>query len=1076
MRTLLGILFLCVSWVNAFTQAVKSLPSGNSFESRGPVMHFLDQISVDNGLSQSEVYCVLKDSRGFVWFGTQDGLNRYDGYQITHYKHNPFDSSSVSHDQIMSLYEDARGKIWVGTVNGLNQYDPVTGKFRRFWDLLEPKQRRYGLTTINGITADRFGTLWLATSWGLKRMVFKNTTQYEVVQYTIESEEDRRAQMVNALLADRNGVLWVGTASGLAQLPISPPNQKTSRPLPVKLVACTSGLLYQLPDAWVKTLSLDDFGTIWVGTPAGVARINPALKQSEIYPEIGERMGDSPITSIHIDRYNVLWIGTPQHGIYRFKIASDQHIRYINSIQEDLFGKKGLKTGAINVIYEGPAPLEDIVWIGTHDAGVQLYSRSKNSFRQWPTITNRQQSSAAGLVFAVTTDHAGKLWIGTHEGLIQVDRLTSAVQRFRANPADPYGLGSDRIQCLHEDRRENLWVGTTEGLYRYDRQKNRFERRLAGMGKEMSSRSSEKGDGVLSLYEDRKGNLWVGGYSSLRRINAKTGQVTTYRHDPKDPNSLRALIVYAVHEDRNGMIWVGTGFGLNKLNPSTGKITHYANNPKDPNSLIGEQVLGFLRDSKDRFWICSNKGFSKMVYGEKGEEKFIHYTERNGLPNELVYGALEDARGRIWMSTNLGLSCFDPQKEEFENYDINDGLTINEFNMNAYHQAADGELFFGGIGSLVSFLPTRMVKNRHLPRTVLTSFQKFEKPVNVDSVLARNGRIEIRPGENFFSFSFAALDYTNSHKNQYAYMLEGFHDGWIESGVRRYVSFTNLKHGDYVLKVRGSNSDGVWSDANMLRIPITVLPPFWQTWWFLAILVTVIGGAVWLVYNYRVKVKVKHLLELERVTLAENERVRKMAAQDLHDEFGNTITRISMLTEIIKSKLNGHGAEISPLLTKISDNSNRLYQGTKDFIWAINPEHDNFLEIAIRLKDFGDDVFDRSQITFEALGITDDLRKAILPVGTSRHLIFLFKEAMSNTLKHSHATVSQIHFAMLNRRIEVLWKDNGIGIQENNKAKTGNGLYNIRSRAEKIGGKVDIQSEMMEGTTVIFRMDIPHIG
>ncbi|RRB06424.1 ligand-binding sensor domain-containing protein [Larkinella rosea] len=1076
MKRNLSVLLLCLSWVTAFTQAIKSLPSGSSLESRGRVIKFLDQISVDNGLSQSGVDCILKDSRGYVWFGTQDGLNRYDGYQITHYKHNPFDATTISHDQIMSLYEDAHGKIWVGTVNGLSEYDPVTGRFRRHQNLLEPKRRRYGLTTINAITADRFGTLWLATSWGLKRLVFKNPKQYDVIHYTIENEDDRRAQVINTLLIDPSGMLWIGTGNGLAELHLTKPGPVQAKPAPVNVVACTEQMTYQLPGAWVKSLAADEFGTIWVGTASGIARINPKLGQSELYPEIGEQIGDLPISSLHIDRYNVLWISTQKRGIYRFKIVSDQHIRFIDSIQEDLFAKKGLKTGIINTIYEGPAPLEDIVWIGTHDAGVQVYSRSKNTFRQWPIITNRMQSSAAGLVFAVTTDHMGKLWIGTHEGLIQIDRLTSAMQRFRGNPNDPHSLSSDKIQCLREDRKGNLWVGTMEGLYRYDRQHNRFDARLPGTGKELTARGGEKGDGVLSLYEDRAGNLWVGGYSSLRKIDAKTGQVSSYRHDPKDPNSLRAFIVYAIQEDRNGMIWVGTGFGLNKINLETGKITHYENNPKDPHSLIGEQVLGFLRDSKDRFWVCSNKGFSKMVYGKNGEERFIHYTERQGLPNELVYGALEDAHGRIWMSTNLGLSCFDPAREKFENYDINDGLTINEFNMNAYHQAADGELFFGGIGSLVSFLPLRMVKNRHLPRVVLTSFKKFEKPVNVDSLLAKTGRIEILPGENFFSFSFAALDYTNSHKNQYAYKLEGFQDGWIESGVRRYVSFTNLKPGEYVLKVRGSNSDGVWSDANMLRIPITVLPPFWQTWWFMLTLVTVIGAATWLVYNYRVKKKVEHLLELERVTLAENERVRKMAAQDLHDEFGNTITRISMLTEIIKNKLNGHGAEISPLLTKISDNSNRLYQGTKDFIWAINPEHDNFLEIAIRLKDFGDDVFDRSRITFEATGIVDDLRKAVLPVGTSRHLIFLFKEAMSNTLKHSQATTSQIHFAMLNRRIEVQWKDNGIGIQPSNKSSVGNGLHNIRSRAEKIGGKVDITSEILEGTTVTFRMDIPHIG
>ncbi|WP_164851262.1 ligand-binding sensor domain-containing protein [Larkinella soli] len=1079
MRSLLGILILFSLRTAGLGQSVQNLPKGSSWYRHGSASRFLDQLSVDNGLSQSEVFCILKDSRGYVWFGTQDGLNRYDGYQITHYKHNPFDSTTLSQDHILSLCEDARGHIWVGTINGLNRYDPLTGRFQRYWDLLEPKRRRFNLTTINAVKADRFGTLWVGTSWGLKRLVFRKNGSYQVQHYSLGNADDRASQVVTTLLPDANGTLWIGTGGGLAELPMARPGAAPTQPL--SIVACTEKRKYQLPASWVKTLAVDRYGTLWVGTTNGVARINPKLVQSEILGEITAQTGDNVITSLHADRNNILWVSTQKSGICRFWIISDQHLRYEDSIREDPFGRKGLKTGYINTIYEGPSPNEDVLWIGTHDSGVQLYSRSKNTFRQWPIITNRQQSSAANLVWALCTDHSGKLWVGTHEGLLKIDRLTMQVERYRADPANPNSIGSDKIESIREDRKGRLWVGNPAGLFRFDREKNHFVKVLAGSGKEMSAGTDDQGDGVLSLYEDSRDNLWVGGYSSLRRIDARTGAVTTYRYDPKEPNSLRAFVVYAVQEDRNGMLWVGTGFGLNKINPKTGRITHYENNPKDPNSLIGEQVLGFLRDSRDQFWVCSNKGFSKMVYGRDGKEKFIHYTERDGLPNGLVYGALEDARGRIWMSTNLGLSCFDPATERFENFDANDGLTINEFNMNSYHQSRDGEMFFGGIGSLISFNPLRMTRNRHLPRTVLTSFQKFEKPVNIDSLLAQNAEIEIRPGENFFSFSFASLDFTNPQKNQYAYMLEGFHDDWVYSGTRRYVSFTNLKPGTYILKVRGSNSDGVWSDRVNgpkagLQIPIRVLPPFWQTWWFLVLVLAVVMVGSRVYYNYRVKKRVLHLLELERVTLAENERVRKMAAQDLHDEFGNTITRISMLTEIIKSKLNGHGEEIAPLLTKISDNSNRLYQGTKDFIWAINPEHDNFLEIAIRLKDFGDDVFDRTRITFQALGITDDLRKAVLPVGTSRHLIFLFKEAMSNTLKHSHATEARITFAMLNRRIEVQLKDNGIGIQPNGKSSMGNGLHNIQSRAEKIGGRVEITSERMEGTTITFRMDIPQPG
>ena len=555
------------------------------------------------------------------------------------------------------------------------------------------------------------------------------------------------------------------------------------------------------------------------------------------------------------------------------------------------------------------------------------------------------------------------------------------------------------------------------------------------------------------------------------------------------PDGLRGFQVGAIQEDNRGNLWIGTEFGPNKLNLRTGKATYFNNRPDDPGSLIGNQILCVLRDHRNQIWFCSNKGISQLCY-EKGKEKFIHFTENadphgydsrgfglgGKLSNGLVYGALEDPQGRIWMSTNLGLFCFDVDSKRFKNYDINDGLTGNEFNMGAFHRSRDGGFFFGGIGMVVSFDPTRMVDNRHLPRVVLTSFRKFDQPIRVDSLLATSDTVQLNHNENFFTVEVAALDYTNSGKNKYAYWLEGFANQWVDNGTRRYVSFSNLPPGAYVLHVKAANSNGLWHEAGALKLPIFIRPPFWRTWWFYALSFTLTGLLIWLFYNYRVRKKVQYLLELERVALMENERVRKLAAQDLHDEFGNTITRISMLTELIKARMNGKGDEIAPLLTKISDNSNRLYQGTKDFIWAINPEHDNFYEIAIRLKDFGDDIFDKTGIEFQAYGIHEAQRNAILPVGASRHLVFMFKEAMSNTLKHAQATATEIRFAVKNGQIEVLWHDNGVGYQPDRATAGGNGLQNIRSRAGRIGGWVDISTSSALGTDVLFQMPVTQIG
>jgi ligand-binding sensor domain-containing protein/signal transduction histidine kinase len=1029
---------------------------------------FFDQLSVDDGLSQSEVFCVLNDRRGFVWLGTQDGLNRYDGTRFTHFKHDPFDASTLSNDRILALFEDATGTLWVGTENGLNRYDALRGRFVRLRQTLKTRSRPL---VVRAIRADRSGTLWLATNQGLHRLLPDPTGPdgYRLRSYAVNGPGDFRANVVNSLLFDHTGTLWVGTLNGLYRArvlnPAAPPRRQTIRVEPTLNPAQPK---FWLPSPNVRALAEDRFGTLWVGTERGLARVNPRTLSILVQPEVTAALSGAAVSSLLFDKTGLLWAGTWSQGIRRFAVPGADSARLLDGFQEELLGKKGLKSNFINVLYEGADPQEDLVWIGTHNAGAHLFSRAKNSFRQWTLLTDRDQSSAINLVFALTTDRQGDLWVGTQGGLLRINRQTRAVQRYRAGTS---GLRTDEVYALLETSDGTLWVGTTGGLHRFDRDHNRFEwRDLDGMPAYADAKKPGMAERVHSLYEDAYHHLWVGTGNSLKRIEAGTGRVTAYSHNPADSTSLRPFLVEALREDDRGNLWVGTAYGLNKLDLRTNRATFFRNDPANPGSLIGNQVLDIRRDRRGRLWFCSDKGLS-LLRTERGRDRFEHFTEKNGLPNGMVYGALEGDRGRLWLSTNLGLSCFDPEKRSFRNFDLNDGLAGNEFNMGAFHRSPDGELFFGGIGVVVSFRPDRMVENRHRPRVVLTSFRKFDQPVNVDSLLARRGTLELAHHENVFTVEFAALDFTSPLKNQYAYRLEGLNPTWMAIGTRRFVSFANLPPGEYVLAVKGSNGNGLWNDAEPLRIPLLIRPPFWQTGWFYALAVLASGLVAWLFYNYRVRKKVRHLLELERVALQENERVRKMAAQDLHDEFGNTITRISMLTELIKARLNGHGEEIAPLLTKISDNSNRLYQGTKDFIWAINPEHDNFYEIAIRLKDFGDDIFDKTGLSFQAHGIADSLRAAVLPMGVSRHLIFLFKEAMSNTLKHARASHAEIRFAATPAQVEVTWTDNGVGF-ERLATSPGNGLQNIRSRAQKIGGTVDVFTQSDGGTTIRFRMPV----
>jgi signal transduction histidine kinase len=567
---------------------------------------------------------------------------------------------------------------------------------------------------------------------------------------------------------------------------------------------------------------------------------------------------------------------------------------------------------------------------------------------------------------------------------------------------------------------------------------------------------------IVSLFEDSQNNFWVGTGFDLKKYDRSTGKVISYWN----VSGMEGYFITSVMEDRHKQLWIGSLSGLYKYNPQTGVFKPYHHQENNLFSISSNLVWSALEDIKGNLWIFTDQGINKMEV-IRGEEKFIHYSEKTGLSNNYVYGALLDGKGRIWMSTNLGISRFDPTTNTFKNYDVTDGLPNNEFNMGAYHKSATGELFFGGNNGVVSFDPESLKDNLHVPDIQITSFRVFEKPINLDSLLASNGEIRLNHKENFFSFDFVALDYTNPRKNQYAFKLDNFHDEWIYAGNRRYASFTNLSPGEYTFRVKGSNSDGIWNEGQEAVVKLVISPPFWRTYWFYLATFAVLAVSVKVTYDFRVKRKVQHLMEIEKAKLTENERVRKLAAQDLHDEFGNRLTRISLITDLIKARLNGNGAEVEHLLTKIRDNSNQLYQGTKDFIWSINPENDSVYEVAIRLKDFGDDLFDKTSTCFEVTGITEALRPVMLPMGDSRHLILLFKEGMSNILKHAKAGKVRLHFQATHDHLSVCLSDDGQGF-EKEKEKGGNGLMNMHSRARKLNGQLQIESKKSEGTSIRF--------
>ena len=464
--------------------------------------------------------------------------------------------------------------------------------------------------------------------------------------------------------------------------------------------------------------------------------------------------------------------------------------------------------------------------------------------------------------------------------------------------------------------------------------------------------------------------------------------------------------------------------------------------------------------------------------------------ERDGLANNMIYGILEDPRGHLWLSTNKGLSRFDPASLTFKNYDVYDGLQANEFNAGAYCLSRSGEMFFGGVNGMNSFFPDSIQANTYVPPLAITSFSIFGRPQQrlLSEAVFHKQPIRLSYDQNFISFEFSALDYTNPGKNRYAYKLEGFDENWIDCYDRRFISFTNLAPGEYVFRVKGTNSDGVWNEQGS-GVAIIITPPFWKTWWFVSICTALLLLVTYAAHQSWVKSRLKRLLEIEQIRQQENERVRAKAAHDFHDELGHKITKISLFSEILKRSVSQGPPEISDYLTRIGDTAKSLSGGMRDFIWTLNPDKDSLQEVLVRLKDFGDDLFDKTGIDFRVSGITPEMEYIRLSTDWRRHLTLMFKEAMTNALKHAGCNNVTLEVAIPGNRLKITLSDDGKGLpadklnpngrdegyEQNvlSKASVGNGLNNIRFRARQIGGTVSFRPAEPHGTRITFSGLLP---
>ncbi|QMU29976.1 hybrid sensor histidine kinase/response regulator [Adhaeribacter radiodurans] len=830
------------------------------------------------GLSQSTVMCILKDKSGFMWFGTMDGLNKYDGYNFTVYRHDPNKPGSIPASDIMALYEDKAGNLWIGTNGGtLSRYDRANDTFVHYPANLNDKQA-ISDKAVTAIFEDSRGNLWLGTMAGLNlfdRKTGKVTRFMAGPRHTNHLSNNSIASITE----DTKGNLWIGTYGGLNRFD---PRTKT----------ITQFLHYDnnaqsLTYNYVTALLPEENGDIWVGTYGGLDLYNAATNTFTHFrhnPGNANGLSSNTVYALTNAAPGKIWIGTEQ-GLSLYDSATDQFQHYAKKSEVE----NSLSHNSIISLLQDK---QGILWIGTNSSGLNKYDRNLSTFALYQSHNPDLTSLSFNIVTAFAEKSNGDVWVGTDGGGLNLfNRETQTFSRWLPNPRNKNSLASPAVLDLVQSQKtDDLWIGMFDGgLNRYNWKTNTFTHYKAGNSPYHLSNNS-----VFRLIEDRQGNIWIGtGGGGLNKLDVKTQKITQYKFDPANPNSLSNDYIRALYEDKAGNIWVGTySGGLNKFNPETQTFTRY---DKANNNLSHDVIFSITEDRRGNLWVGTMGGGLNVL--NKKTNKFTFFTEKNGLPSNVINSIVEDASGFLWLSTNNGVSRFHPEKNTFKNYSPYNGLQSYEFTDGSGLITQNGEVFFGGSNGFNLFQPAQMVDNTNVPPVVLTDLHLFNKSVDIggDSPLqqhiSQTKTLTLPYDQAVFALEYAALDYTIPEKNQYAYILENFDKQWSHVGTERKATYTNLDPGTYTFRVKAANNDGVWNpQPTTLKIIIT--PPYWMTWWFRLLLAGVVTGGVLAFYRNRLQTIREQQAKLEQ-------QVQERTAQVSHqkEELQRQATHLKHLNE-----------------------------------------------------------------------------------------------------------------------------------------------------------------------------------
>lgn len=1016
-----------------------------------------ERLSLEKGLSQSYVYTIFQDREGFLWFATQEGLNRFDGFNFKVFKNKREDKRSLANNYVKAIFEDRKGDLWIGCMkDNLSVYNKEAEHFYNINLDDNPSIPKCALVTA--VFEDTDGSMLIGTfDSGLKRYDRNNNS---VIHYLNKNNEENyfANEDISCLLPDCYGNIWIGTwTEGVFILDKS----KNS-------IYNLNDVLNKndsIPKSTINCLYEDSDKNIWICKTDGLSLFNTSnqsLDKCIAGPKHDTGFLEKGVICVAQDRNKNIWIGSSNSGVYKIDCN-----KKITQFCYDEYDIHSLSSNSILSMY---VDRSNVLWIGTRNAGICKTDCERKKFFNITKIeTESGVNNEVKGVTSIYKDKMKRLWIGTaRSGMHMFDNGNGDPKNINLKANKSEVFSKKIISGITEDSESNIWFSILSGneLIKYDCKENLFK-----------TFNTDKDDGIYSVV-NHNNNLLLGTVvTGILNFDTENEVFEMAGKDTKSLSNLSPNSVVCILKDSKNTLWIGTmNEGLFRYEIENDILTNYRNIENDPGSISDNFITCLYEDSKKNIWIGTYSGGLNKLDTESG--KFTNYRSSHGL-HDNIKGILEDENNFLWLSTNSGIYKFDPSGLSVKNYDVTDGLQSSEFNDGAFFKDKDGKIYFGGINGVTYFKPEEIKDNPHAPKVVITDFEIFNETVTGspnNPFLKKNiiyaDQINLTYRESVFSFRFTALIFNNPQKNHYAYMMEGFDKDWTYCGIRKRVTYTNLDPGEYIFKVKASNNDGVWNEEGT-SVKIKITPPYWKTLWFKSLGILSLVAATGYSYRQRLeklKKESEAQEEFSRKLIESQESERKRIAHELHDGIAHDVL-ISKNKALLALKHRDNKERMEKALEEISEQASATITEVRNIAYDLHPHQLERLGFTKTIKSIINEVSKSTDInfTFETDNVDEVLSKE-----SEINLFRVVQEAISNIIKHSRATEAILKVSRFEDHLLIMLIDNGRGFEVNSKnyseAKQGFGISGIMERIKFMNGEIRVESEINKGTTLKFKI------